>query len=116
MVTRVDKYLGGLGIDATGKFEVTANATAVVGNGTTTGNVYSGTVYSNGVELRANDYATLLSARSNDYSTYLIALGGITGANTAIVNLQTGLTGSNTNITNLTSGVTGSNTRLSGAE
>ena len=70
MVTRVDKYLGGLGIDATGKFEIASNATITVGDGLTTGNVVSGTVYSNGIELRANDYATLLSARSNDYSTY----------------------------------------------
>ena len=74
MVTRVDKYLGGLGIDATGKFEIASNATITVGDGLTTGNVVSGTIYSNGVELRANDYATLLSARSNDYSTYTALL------------------------------------------
>jgi len=133
MVTRVDKYLGGLGIDATGKLEVTANASVVVGNGTSTGNVYAGTINSGGVELRANDYATLLSARSNDYSTYLVALGGLTGSNTRLAgaesnvialqgglsgantintNQTTGLTGANTNITALTGGLTGANTAI----
>jgi microcystin-dependent protein len=106
MVTRVDKYLGGLGIDATGKLEVTDNASVVVGNGTSTGNVYAGTINSGGVELRANDYATLLSARSNDYSTYLVALGGLTGSNTNLSD----------NISIFTGAFTGSNTRLSGAE
>lgn len=42
MVTRVDKFLGGLGIDATNKFEVQANATVTVGDGTSTGNVNVG--------------------------------------------------------------------------
>lgn len=42
MVTRVDKFLGGLGIDATDKFEVQSNATVTVGNGTSTGNVHVG--------------------------------------------------------------------------
>ena len=42
MVTRVDPFLGGLGIDATGKFEVQANATVTIGNGTSTGNVIIG--------------------------------------------------------------------------
>lgn len=42
MVTRVDKFLGGLGIDATDKFEVSSNATVTVGNGTSTGNVHVG--------------------------------------------------------------------------
>ena len=42
MVTRVDKFLGGLGIDATDKFEVASNATVTVGNGTSTGNVNVG--------------------------------------------------------------------------
>ena len=120
MVTRVDKYLGGLGIDATGKLEVTDNAAVVVGNGSTTGNVYAGTINSGGVELRANDYATLLSARSNDFNTYSVVLGGLTGANTAITNLQTGLTGTNTNLSGnvaiFNGAFTGSNTRLSGAE
>lgn len=156
MVTRVDKYLGGLGIDATGKLEVTDNASVVVGNGSTTGNVYAGTINSSGVELRANDYATLLSAysndgatlltarsndystlltaysndgstlataRSNDFNTYSVVLGGLTGANTAITNLQTGLSGSNTrlsgsesNVISLQGGISGSNTRLTGSE
>jgi microcystin-dependent protein len=120
MVTRVDKYLGGLGIDATGKLEVTDNASVVVGNGNTTGNVYAGTINSGGVELRSNDYATLLSARSNDFTTYSVVLGGITGANTAILNLQTGLSGTNTNLSDnvaiFNGAFTGSNTRLAGAE
>lgn len=42
MVTRVDPFLGGLGIDATGKFEVASNATVTIGNGTSTGNVNVG--------------------------------------------------------------------------
>lgn len=42
MVTRVDKFLGGLGIDATDKFEVQSNATVTVGNGSSTGNVHIG--------------------------------------------------------------------------
>jgi microcystin-dependent protein len=106
MVTRVDKYLGGLGIDATGKFEITDNAAAVVGNGSTTGNVFAGTINSGGVELRANDYATLLSARSNDFNTYSVVLGGLTGANT-------NLSG---NVAIFNGAFTGSNTRLAGAE
>jgi microcystin-dependent protein len=42
MVTRVDPFLGGLGIDATDKFEVASNATVTIGNGTSTGNVNVG--------------------------------------------------------------------------
>ena len=42
MVTRVDKFLGGLGIDATDKFEVQSNATVTVGDGESTGNVSVG--------------------------------------------------------------------------
>jgi len=42
MTTKVDKFLGGLGIDATNKLEVAANATVTVGNGTATGNVHVG--------------------------------------------------------------------------
>lgn len=67
-----------------------------------TGTLTATSVSSAGVELRANDYAT-----------YLVALGGLSGANTAITNLQTGLTGANTNITNLVTGLTGSNTAIS---
>ena len=67
-----------------------------------TGTLTSTSVSSAGVELRANDYAT-----------YLVALGGLSGANTAITNLQTGLTGANTDITNLVTGLTGSNTSIS---
>ena len=74
-------------------------------------------VYSNGVELRANDYATLLEAKSNDYSTY-------TTLNTRINTVQSNISASgaitvvdegNTLTTALTSitftgaGVTGSN-------
>ena len=67
-----------------------------------TGTLTSTSVSSAGVELRANDHAT-----------YLVALGGLSGANTAITNLQTGLTGANTDITNLVTGLTGSNTSIS---
>lgn len=49
--------------------------------------VLSTSIYSNGVELRANDYAT-----------YLMAKGPIDSSNTAIINLQTGLTGTNTTV------------------
>lgn len=49
--------------------------------------VISSYVYSNGVELR-----------SNDYSTYLTAAGGLSGANTSILNLQSGLEGTNSSI------------------
>ncbi len=42
MVTRVGKYVGGLGIDLTGKLDVLDNATVTVGNGTTTGNLFIG--------------------------------------------------------------------------
>ncbi len=34
--------MGGLGLDATGKFILQANATVTVGNGTSTGNVQVG--------------------------------------------------------------------------
>ena len=67
-----------------------------------TGTFTATSVSSAGVELRANDYAT-----------YLVALGGLTGANTAITNLQTGLTGATTDITNLVTGLNGSNTSIS---
>jgi len=42
MSTKVSKFVGGLGIDATDKFEIQANATVTVGNGTTTGNLIIG--------------------------------------------------------------------------
>jgi len=74
--------------------------------------VLSTGIYSNGVELRANDYAT-----------YLTAAGGLSGANASIVNLQSGLTGSNTrisgaesNVVSLQGGISGSNTRITGAQ
>jgi hypothetical protein len=100
---------------------ISSNATTDVYSGNS---IISSKVYSTGVELRSNDYAT-----------YLVALGGLTGANTAITNLQTGLTGSNTRlsgtesnvislqggiagantaITNLQTGLSGTNTNLSG--
>ena len=103
---------------------ISSNATTDVYSGNA---VISSKVYSSGVELRSNDYAT-----------YLVALGGLTGANTAITNLQTGLSGTNTNLSgnvaiftgafsgtnnNLSGNVaiftgafSGSNTRLAGAE
>tara|TARA_R110002126_G_scaffold62123_1_gene160182 strand:- start:54 stop:281 length:228 start_codon:yes stop_codon:yes gene_type:complete len=42
MTTKVDKFLGGLGIDATNKLELASNATVTLGNGTATGNVHVG--------------------------------------------------------------------------
>ena len=103
---------------------ISSNATTDVYSGNA---IISTKVYSSGVELRSNDYAT-----------YLVVLGGLTGANTSITNLQTGLSGTNTNLsgnvaiftgafsgtnTNLSGNVaiftgafTGSNTRLAGAE
>ena len=42
MSTKVSKFMGGLGIDATNKFEVQANATVTFGDGTSTGNVLIG--------------------------------------------------------------------------
>jgi len=42
MTTKVHSYLGGLGIDATNKLTLAANATVTVGNGTSTGNVHVG--------------------------------------------------------------------------
>jgi len=79
---------------------ISSNATTDVYSGNA---IISTRVYSSGVELRSNDYAT-----------YLVALGGLTGANTTITNLQTGLVGSNTAITNLQTGLSGTNTNLSG--
>ena len=78
---------------------ISSNATTDVYSGNA---IISTRVYSSGVELRSNDYAT-----------YLVALGGLTGANTAITNLQAGLVGSNTDITNLQTGLSGTNTKLS---
>jgi len=40
--------MGGLGIDATSKFEIQSNATVTVGNGTTTGNVTVGATITTG--------------------------------------------------------------------
>jgi hypothetical protein len=84
---------------------ISSNATTDVYSGNS---IISSKVYSNGIELRSNDYAT-----------YLVALGGITGANTAITNLQSGLTGSNTrlsgaesNVISLQGGISGSNTAI----
>jgi hypothetical protein len=42
MTQKVSAYMGGLGLDATGKFILQANATVTVGNGTSTGNVKVG--------------------------------------------------------------------------
>ena len=64
-----------------------------------TGAITATSVSSAGVELRANDYAT-----------YLMAKGGIDGANTAISNE---IAATNTDITNLVTGLEGANTALS---
>ena len=42
MSQKVTKFIGGLGIDATSKFEIQSNASVTVGDGTTTGNVVIG--------------------------------------------------------------------------
>jgi len=42
MSQKVSPFMGGLGIDATSKFEIQSNATVTVGDGTTTGNVVIG--------------------------------------------------------------------------
>jgi hypothetical protein len=42
MSTKVSKFMGGLGIDATDKFEVQANATVTLGDGQATGNIIIG--------------------------------------------------------------------------
>jgi hypothetical protein len=44
MSIKVSPFMGGLGIDATDKFEVLSNATVTVGDGTTTGNIVVGTI------------------------------------------------------------------------
>ena len=42
MSTKVSKFMGGLGIDATDKFEVQSNATVTLGDGEATGNLIVG--------------------------------------------------------------------------
>jgi hypothetical protein len=42
MSTKVSPFMGGLGIDATSKFEIQSNATVTVGDGTNGGNVAVG--------------------------------------------------------------------------
>ncbi len=77
MVTRVDKFLGGLGIDATNKFEVQANATVTVGDGTSTGNVNVG-----GEVVSSTIDATTLKIGSTSITstaTELNLLAGLTG-------------------------------------
>ena len=44
MSIKVSPFMGGLGLDATNKFEIQSNATVTVGNGTTTGNIVLGTI------------------------------------------------------------------------
>ena len=44
MSTKVSPFSGGLGIYARSKFEVLANATVTIGDGTTTGNIVVGTI------------------------------------------------------------------------
>jgi len=77
MVTRVDKFLGGLGIDITNKFEVASNATVTVGNGTSTGNVnVGGEVVSSTVDattLKIGGTAITSTATELNY------LDGVTG-------------------------------------
>ena len=42
MTTKVSPFVGGLGIDATNKLQLLANATVTLGNGTSTGNISVG--------------------------------------------------------------------------
>ena len=42
MTTKVSPLVGGLGIDATNKLQLLANATVTLGNGTSTGNISVG--------------------------------------------------------------------------
>ena len=44
MSIKVSPFMGGLGIDATNKFELLSNATLTVGDGSTTGNIVVGTI------------------------------------------------------------------------
>ena len=44
MSTKLSAFLGGLGLDATNKFEIQSNATVTIGNGTSTGNLNVGTI------------------------------------------------------------------------
>ena len=63
MTSKVHSYLGGLGIDATNKLTLAANATVTVGNGTATGNVHVGGNMSIGsISPAAHDLAIAGSA------------------------------------------------------
>jgi hypothetical protein len=79
MSTKLSAYLGGLGLDATNKFEIQSNATVTVGNGTTTGNIIAGTITAgtfNGISSNAitdsdtvvsiNDPAITLASNGTD--------------------------------------------------
>lgn len=79
MTTKISARVGGLGIDARDKFEVQANATVTVGNGTTTGNIIVGTITAgtfNGISSNAltdsdtvvsiNDPAITLASNGTD--------------------------------------------------
>ena len=81
--------------------------------------IISPLIYSNGVELRANDYVTYLATKggidgtnTNLSGNVAIFTGAFSGSNTNIINLIVGLDGSNTDIVNLTSGLIGSNTSI----
>jgi len=124
----IDKSVDGIGINNTAPFGTsitigspaniifnygsTVGANVVIGSPSTTtgftfdlrgtantGAITATSVSSAGVELRANDYAT-----------YLMAKGGIDGANTAISNE---IAATNTDITNLVTGLEGANTAIS---
>ena len=92
MSTKVSPFMGGLGIDATSKFEIQSNATVTVGDGTTTGNVVIGgkvgiagtgseALYVNG-DIRANDATlgggNLTITQPSGYAA--IEMGGTSGA------------------------------------
>lgn len=92
MSQKVTPFMGGLGIDATSKFEIQSNATVTVGDGTTTGNVIIGgkvgiggtgseELYVNG-DIRAQDATlgggNLTITQPTGYAT--IEMGGPSGA------------------------------------
>jgi len=87
MVTRVDKFLGGLGIDATNKFEVQANATVTVGDGTSTGNVnVGGEVVSSTIDATTLKIGgTAVSATASELNLIDGSSGGTIVNNKAVI-------------------------------
>jgi len=87
MTTKVDKFLGGLGIDATNKLEVAANATVTVGNGTATGNVHVGGNMSIGnISPGTHDLAV---AGTTNLAALVVPEGQLTLGSTAVTSTAT---------------------------